>query len=72
LSAIVESQAVHVSPPTPHALSEGVVHDCPEQQPSGQDVPSQMQLPPEQRSPAPQAIAPLQVHWPAAEHPSPL
>ena len=33
---------------------------------------SQMQLPPEQRCPAPHAGPPLHVHCPVAEQPSPL
>jgi len=69
---MVESHDVHEPPPVPHAVIPGVVQFCPEQQPFGHDVASQMQLPPEQRCPEPQARPPLQVQRPSAPHPSPL
>jgi hypothetical protein len=73
LSVIVGSQVVHEPPPAPHAMTPIVVtHVWPEQQPSGQDVPSHMQLPPEQRCPLTHPVAPLHVQSPAVEQPLPL
>ncbi len=49
LSAMVGSQPVHDAPGAPHAVTESVVHAWPEQHPTGHDVASHTQLPPEQR-----------------------
>ncbi len=42
----VVPQFVHIAPPVPQAIAEGVVHVVPEQQPLGHDAASQTQLPP--------------------------
>jgi hypothetical protein len=62
----------HPMPSTPHAVPDGVMHVLLEQHPLGHDVESQMQLPWEQCWPGLHAGAPLHVHCPDAEHPSPL
>jgi hypothetical protein len=49
LSALVASQVTQARPPPPHADGEGGLHVAPAQQPFGQELASQMQLPAEQR-----------------------
>jgi hypothetical protein len=83
-SALVVSHGLHVPPPAPHSLVEGVRHCAPSQQPLGQVVPLQLaQLPPLQNGWAP--AHELQVpppepqywlvlppsHWLPLQHPPP-
>jgi hypothetical protein len=72
LSAFTWSQAPQVAPPVPQVPSAGELHVEPAQQPAGHEVESQTHLPPKQRCPAPQALAPPQTQAPASEQPSDL
>jgi len=54
---VPELQATHAEPPTPQAPLDWAKHWLFEQQPLGQVVPSQTQVPPAQRCPATQAEA---------------
>ncbi len=65
-------QLMHALPAAAHVFDVSGVHVPPEQHPPGHEVASHVQLPCEQRCPAPQAAPWLHVQAPAAEHPSPL
>ncbi len=53
---------MHAAPFTPQLVKPDIEQFWPEQQPVGQEVASQVQLPPVQRWPGKQAAAPLHVH----------
>ena len=53
-------QFTHPTPPMPQADALGVAHVVPEQQPSGQEIGSQMQVPLKHRCPDPHADPPSQ------------
>ena len=70
VSALSGSQAVQLAPPVPQVAGERALQVEPWQQPSGQEVASQVQAPPTQRWPGPQALPAPQLHAPAAEQAS--
>lgn len=70
LSAAVLSQVTHVPPEAPQLESERAAHVVPMQQPPGQDVASQMQLPFAHLCPSAQAACSPHMHSPALEHES--
>jgi hypothetical protein len=63
----VTPQLAHAEPVAPHWAWLGVTHAPPLQQPIGQLVESQTQLPPTQRWPAPQVSPPPHAHIPNAQ-----
>ena len=66
-SVRVASQLVHAAPSIPQLDIEGTWHVAPTQHPVPHELASQMQVPPEQRWPAPQGLVLPHAHTPDAE-----